>query len=143
MKKKVIIFFASLIMILGGISIGSMMTNNQTVQASSFAKRHHLKAYNIPKKYRGYWKSQRGFRIHITKRHIWGTFLDKHPRQLTYKNKSSVRFYKTDSKNRTYLCGHSGKWLWFAAPSGETTSMRRSGRHLLVRLDTWEFKCHR
>lgn len=135
MKKKFFIFLIG-ILILGCVSFSS-----NTVKAKSYTSRHNLKAYVIPRKYRGNWKASRGFKIHVTSRHIQGKYIGgKHA--LTYKG-SLEKSMKLPMNNKVMLVWHGGKWLIFAYPNSQPSSMCRSGNHLIVQIDTWKFKCHR
>lgn len=137
MKKKFILFLLGILVM---ISCASVSTNH--VQAS-YASRHHLSAYVMPIKYRGNWKGSHHFRIHVTSRRIWGTY-NEGQHALTYK--SSFKQYMKlpgQSKLNTILVWHGGKWLVWAYPSSQPSSMRRSGSHLIVQIDTWRFKCRR
>ncbi len=138
MKKKFILFLLGIL-----VMVSCVFVSTNHVQAS-YASRHHLSAYVMPGKYRGNWKGSHHFRIHVTSRRIWGTY-NEGSHALTYRVRNEKQFMKLpgQSKPNTILVWHGGKWLIWAYPSSQPSSMRRSGSHLIVQIDTWRFKCHR
>ena len=74
----------------------------QVVNAKSFAQKNHLKAYTIPKQFRGTWHRGKS-KLRITSRSIagWKTYHPK-KRLKTYKNPGKILFVEKHGKELIY-----------------------------------------
>lgn len=131
--KKVVVFLLSLVMLTTG-SIVFINDGSNEVQASS------LKAYNVPKRYRGHWKNKhKDFWLTISKRHISGSDIATHG--TTYR--WTAKAYQRHFSNHIVLCLRRGKYLNVCLPSGEPSYLVRKGKYLKLHEDTWVDTLHR
>ncbi|NRO07336.1 hypothetical protein [Lactobacillus helveticus] len=129
--KKVVVFLLSLVMLTTG-SIVFINDGSNEVQASS------LKAYNVPKRYRGHWKNKH-YWLTISKRHISGGDIATHG--TTYR--WTAKAYQRHFSNHIVLCSMHGKWLNVCLPGGEHSLLVRKGKYLKLHEDTWVDTLHR
>ncbi|TSO26134.1 hypothetical protein [Lactobacillus sp. LL6] len=125
MKKK-IVFLMSLLVILGmGLSLSKQTAN------ASFASKYHLKAYIMPKKYRGTWHHGRN-KLKISSRRVNGYSLYKFPQHSVIPYKSKV-----------YLVQKDGTGITLAAPQVDGFGLKRSGKFLIWQAFGSRIKYHR
>lgn len=129
--KKVVVFLLSLVMLTTG-SIAFINDGSNEVQASS------LKAYNVPKRYRGHWKNKNCW-LTISKRHISGGDIAKHGTTYRWTAKAAQRHFS----NHIVLCSRYRKWLTIGLAGGERSYLVRKGKNLKLYIDTWVETLHR
>lgn len=143
MKKKITAALISLLLLLCGISVTTVHTADH-VQAIAYGGQK-LTPYRIPKKFRGTWHTNKPlkFTVHITARHIWGTFMDNKPDGWTYKKPKKIN-ENAKFNNKILIVSVKGNSMrMFYYPESENTNFERSGNTLIVYLDTQIFKCHK
>ena len=113
MKKKVILLLSAIICL--GVISGF---NSQTAQAS-FATKHHLKAYIVPKRFRGTWH-HKNEKIKITRRTVDGKLLYKWPKHSMVPYSSKI-----------YLVTKDGKGIVLSVPQSDGFGLKRSGKSLI------------
>lgn len=125
MKKKIILLLGA-ILCLGVVS----SFNVQPAQAS-FATKHHLKAYVVPKRFRGTWHHKKE-KIKITKRTVDGKLLYKFPKHRVIPYSSKI-----------YLVQKDGKGIVLSVPQADGFSLKRSGKSLIWYAFGTKVKYHR
>ncbi|MDH5101367.1 hypothetical protein OQI87_09995 [Lactobacillus kefiranofaciens] len=128
--KKVVVFLLSLVMLTTG-SIVFINNGSNEVQASS------LKAYNVPKRYRGHWKNKNCW-LTISKRHISGNYFTKHG--TTYRWTAKAQRHVS---NHIVLCSRYKKGITIGLAGGERSYLVRKGKNLKLYIDTWVETLHR
>lgn len=125
MKRKFILLLSAI------LCLGIMSNFNTRPAQASFATRHHLKAYVVPKRFRGTWHHKKE-RIKITSRKVNGKLLYKWPKHNTVPYTSKI-----------YLVQKDGKGIVLSVPQSDGFGLKRSGKSLIWYAFGTKVKYHR